>query len=134
MRGVKIKRQERSSALTESAHKDSNADLKRRELAPLTRPGFSPPVTELDLNSSGERGDTEGEENEKRELKATSKTEKKKLTTCLDKGKRERSLWLPPLVQCVASRPVGVGFCDGNHGPGQPLCLQRSRKRRRPRK
>ncbi len=30
-----------------------------------------------------------------------------------------------------ASRPVGVGFCDGNHGPRRPLCLQRSLKRGR---
>lgn len=41
----------------------------------------------------------------------------------------------PPLRLCLpclqASRPVGVGFCDGNHGPRQPLCLQRSRKRGR---
>lgn len=29
-----------------------------------------------------------------------------------------------------ASRPLGVGFCDGNHGPWQPLCLQHSHHRR----
>lgn len=28
-----------------------------------------------------------------------------------------------------ASRPVGVGVCDGNHGPRQPLCLQHPRHR-----
>lgn len=33
----------------------------------------------------------------------------------------------PPHVQ--ASRPVAVGFCDGNHGPRQPLCLQHSCQR-----
>lgn len=60
-------------------------------------PGFSPPATELDLNSSGERGDREGEEEEKQEVKETSRTEeKKKLTTCSDKEKKERSFWLPP--------------------------------------
>lgn len=60
-------------------------------------PGFSPPATELDLNSSGERGDREGKEEEKREVKETSRTEeKKKLTICLDKEKKERSFWLPP--------------------------------------
>lgn len=36
---------------------------------------------------------------------------------------------LPPWLHMQASRPVGVGFCDGNHGPRRPLCLQRSRKR-----
>lgn len=48
------------------------------------------------------------------------------------------SLFLLPISVCLSSfialnlkawRPVGVGFCDGNHGPRQPLCLQRSRKR-----
>ena len=29
-----------------------------------------------------------------------------------------------------ASRPLEVGFCDGNHGPRQPLCLQHSHRRR----
>ncbi|KAA8594216.1 hypothetical protein FQN60_005050, partial [Etheostoma spectabile] len=39
-------------------------------------------TTELDLNSSGERGDREGEEEEKREVKETNRAEeKKKLTT-----------------------------------------------------
>ena len=62
---------------------------------------FSPPAIELDLNSIGERGDREGEEEEeeeeKREVKETSRTEeKKKLTTCSDKEKKQRSLWLPP--------------------------------------
>lgn len=28
-----------------------------------------------------------------------------------------------------ASRPMGVGVCDGNHGPRQPLCLQHPRHR-----
>ena len=68
--------------------------------------GFSPPATELDLNSSGERGDREGEkkekneeeeEEEKEEARETSRTvEKKKLTTCSDKEKKERSFRLPP--------------------------------------
>lgn len=61
-------------------------------------PGFSPPATELDLNSSGERGDREGEkEKEKeREVKETSTTEEKKKTaTCSDKEKKERRFWLP---------------------------------------
>lgn len=38
---------------------------------------------------------------------------------------------LPHCLHFQASRPVGVGFCDGNHGPRRPLCLQRSRKRGR---
>lgn len=63
-------------------------------------PGFSPPATELDLNSSGERGDREGEEEEeekKREVNETSRTEEtQKLTTCSDKEKKEGSFWLPP--------------------------------------
>lgn len=56
-------------------------------------PGFSPPATELDLNSVGERGDREGEK--EREVKDTSTAEKKKTTTCSDKEKKERRLWLP---------------------------------------
>lgn len=57
-------------------------------------PGFSPPATELDLNSSGERGDREGEK--EREVKETSTTEeKKKTTTCSDKEKKERRFRLP---------------------------------------
>lgn len=61
-------------------------------------PGFSPPATELDVNSSGDRGDREGEEKEvKSEVKESSGTEnRKKQTTCLDKEKKERSFWLPP--------------------------------------
>lgn len=43
----------------------------------------------------------------------------------------------PPPHHIQAPRPVGVGFCDGNHGPRRPLCLQRScergRLRERPR-
>lgn len=31
-------------------------------------------------------------------------------------------------LRSQASRPLGVGFCDGNHGPRQSLCLQRSRE------
>ncbi|KAK1899927.1 GRAM domain containing protein 2A [Dissostichus eleginoides] len=58
--------------------------------------GFPPPATELDLNNSGETGDREGEEEEKREVKGTSRTDaKKKLTTCLDKEKKKGSFWLP---------------------------------------
>ena len=64
-------------------------------------PGFSSPATELDLNSSGEKGDREGEEKEEEEkrklLKETSRTkENKKLKTCLDKEKKRKRLWLPP--------------------------------------
>lgn len=60
-------------------------------------PGFSPPATALDLNSSGERGDREGEKEVEREVKGTSRTEeKKKTTTCSDKEKKERRIWLPP--------------------------------------
>lgn len=29
-------------------------------------------------------------------------------------------------------RPLGVGVCDGNHGPRQPLCLQHPQHRRGP--
>lgn len=61
-------------------------------------PGFSAPATALDLNSSEKRGDREGEEEEKKkEARETSRTvEKKKLTACSDKEKKERSLRLPP--------------------------------------
>lgn len=38
---------------------------------------------------------------------------------------------IPSSVSPQASRAVVVGFCDGNHGPQQPLCLQRSRQRGR---
>lgn len=37
------------------------------------------------------------------------------------------------LTTSQAWRPLGVGFCDGNHGPRQSLCLQRSREGGRPR-
>lgn len=59
---------------------------------------FSPPATELDLNSSAERGDREGEEDERRKkVKQARRTEvKKKLKTCLDKRKKVQNLWLPP--------------------------------------
>lgn len=61
-------------------------------------PGFLAPATALDLNSSGKRGDREGrEEEKKKEARETSRTvEKKKLTACSDKEKKERSLRLPP--------------------------------------
>lgn len=60
-------------------------------------PGFSPPATELDLNSRGERGDREGEK-EDREVKGASRTEEKtkKTATCSDKAKKDKRLWLPP--------------------------------------
>lgn len=39
----------------------------------------------------------------------------------------------PCLTASQAWRPPGVWFCDGNHGPRQSLCLQRSREGGRPR-
>lgn len=63
-------------------------------------PGLYPPVTELDLNSSLKEGGREGAEEkevDKKEVKETSRTEEKKnLTTCSDKEKKEKSLRLPP--------------------------------------
>lgn len=38
----------------------------------------------------------------------------------------------PCFTASQAWRPLGVGFCDGNHGPRQSLCLQRSRQGGRP--
>lgn len=59
-------------------------------------PGFSPPATELDLNSGTVRGDREGDQ-WGREVKKHSRTaEEKKAATCSDKGKKERRFWLPP--------------------------------------
>lgn len=56
-------------------------------------PGFPPPATELDLNRSAERGDREGEK-----VKHSSRTEEKKNqpSTCLNKARKQKSLWLPP--------------------------------------
>lgn len=39
----------------------------------------------------------------------------------------------PCLTASQAWRPLGVGFCDGNHGPRQSLYLQRSHQGVRPR-
>ncbi|CAB1456184.1 unnamed protein product [Pleuronectes platessa] len=104
MRAVKIKKEKRRE------HQDSHA------------------ATELDLNSSGERGDRE--EDEKREVKETSRTEeKKKLTTCSDKGKKERSLWLPPWCNVWRHALWGWGSVMVNMVPGSRyVCSSHARE------
>lgn len=59
-------------------------------------PGFSPPATELDLNSGGVRGDREGDPEGKEVTKHSRRAQEKKATRCSDKEKKERRFWLPP--------------------------------------
>lgn len=50
---------------------------RRPRLCVRTLPGFSPPATELDLNSAAVRGDREGD-HKRREVKNTSGQQKRK--------------------------------------------------------
>lgn len=59
-----------------------------------TSPGFPPSATELDLNHVAERGDREGEKVE--HDSRTEEGKKKQPATCLNKARKQKSLWLPP--------------------------------------
>lgn len=58
-------------------------------------PGFPPSATDLDLNRVAERGDREGEK-VKHDSSRTEDGEKNQPATCLNKARKQKSLWLPP--------------------------------------
>lgn len=71
----------------------------------LASPGFSPPATELDLNSAAVRGDREGDR-KRREVKNTSGQQKRKKRQHAQIKKRKTKDLGCPLVQCVVSRKL----------------------------
>lgn len=63
-------------------------------------PGFSPPATELDLNSGAVRGDREGYQKRREVTKDTRTAEDKPAATCSDKEKKGRRFGCPPGAMC----------------------------------